>query len=240
MDFREALYQRYASSFKEAHGLDDPRAFAGYEAWARRKLLPVIEGVDRHAAVLELGCGSGPMLELLRRSGYANLRGVDTAPEMVERACVRGLRVERADVVSFLRSSSDTFQLIMALDFLEHFRKEELLPLVRLIHDRLAPGGALLIQTPNGEGLMPGRVVHGDLTHLTVFTPSSLEQLLRVEGFGAFQFFETGPVAKSLRGVVRVALWRVVRGVATAVKLIETGGRQAIWTENLICFCRRG
>lgn len=86
---------------------------------------------------------------------------------------------------------------------------------------------------------MPGRVVHGDLTHVTVFTPSSLEQLLRLEGFGEFQFFETGPVAKSLRGAIRVALWEIVRGVATVVKLIETGSRQMIWTENLICCCKR-
>ena len=38
-----------------------------------------------------------------------------------------------------------------------------------------------------------------------------------------------------LRGRLDVLLWAAVKQVANAVRYVETGKRQAIWTENLIC-----
>jgi hypothetical protein len=64
-------------------------------------------------------------------------------------------------------------------------------------------------------------------------------QLLRWGGFDAIECFESGPVAKNLRGSVRVVLWSIVRAVATAVRLVETGAVERVWTENLLCRCRR-
>lgn len=112
----------------------------------------------------------------------------------------------------------------------------ELLPAIR---ERLAPGGTLLLQAPNASGLLPNHVVYGDLTHSVVLNPSSLEQLLRVAGFSDIAFFETGPVAKNLKGAVRVALWSAVKLAANAVRIIEVGRGQSIWTENMICRCRK-
>jgi len=38
-----------------------------------------------------------------------------------------------------------------------------------------------------------------------------------------------------VRGKIDVALWAAIRAVANAVRHIETGKRQTIWTENFIC-----
>jgi hypothetical protein len=38
-----------------------------------------------------------------------------------------------------------------------------------------------------------------------------------------------------LRGKLDVALWAALKVVANSVRSIETGKRQAIWTENFIC-----
>jgi hypothetical protein len=93
----------------------------------------------------------------------------------------------------------------------------------------------LIVQTANGAGLLPGQVIHGDLTHQTIFTPGSLGQLLQAVGFDTLSFYETGPVPIRVRGRLDVALWRGIKAVANAVKQVETGKRQAIWTENFIC-----
>ena len=238
-DFRDVLYARYASSFKEGQGLDDERLHAGYLRWARHRILPLLDGVPREASVLEVGCGSGALLQLLRQEGFRNVRGVDVAPEMVARARAEGLEVVEDDVVRFLQRDERTHRLVLAMDFVEHFSKDELMTLVPLLAQRLEPGGVLMIQTPNGSGLLPNRVVHGDLTHLTVFTPSSLEQLLRLFGFSRFHFAETGPTPSSLKGAVRTILWSAVRTVAMAAKAIETGQVHHIWTENMLCRCEK-
>jgi 2-polyprenyl-3-methyl-5-hydroxy-6-metoxy-1,4-benzoquinol methylase len=239
-DFRQQLYERYASTFKEDHGLDDQASLEGYWSWARHRLLPLLGGLPRGARVLEIGCGTGPLLQLLRKEGWSRIEGVDVAPEMVARAQARGLEVRQGDVFAFLEGSDDRYDAIVALDFVEHFTKEELLRLLPMIHERLAPGGTLLLQTPNGEGLLPNRVVYGDLTHITVFTPQSLQQLLKVTGFEDFTFTETGPVPTTVTRAVRAALWSAIRFGAMAVKLVETGHRQRLWTENMLCRCRRG
>ena len=63
----------------------------------------------------------------------------------------------------------------------------------------------------------------------------SLAQLLRPVGFAKFDFYETGPTPIRLRGKIDVALWAGLKAVANAVRSIETGKRQSIWTENFIC-----
>ena len=117
----------------------------------------------------------------------------------------------------------------------EHFSRNELLRLTPLLYAALEPGGRLLVQTANGAGLFARQVIYGDLTHMTVLTPNSLAQLLRPVGFADFGFYETGPIPIRVRGKLDVALWAGLKAVANTIRYIETGKRQAIWTENFIC-----
>ncbi|MGY0021309.1 class I SAM-dependent methyltransferase [Streptomyces sp. cg35] len=48
--------------------------------------LPWLDGIDRHAAILDYGCGYGRTLQDLEQQGFDNLTGVDTSPGMIERA----------------------------------------------------------------------------------------------------------------------------------------------------------
>ena len=54
-------------------------------------------------------------------------------------------------------------------------------------------------------------------------------------GFADFGFYETGPIPIRVRGKIDVALWAGFKAIANAVRSVETGKRQAIWTENFIC-----
>src|SRR5207302_8404055 len=99
----------------------------------------------------------------------------------------------------------------------------------------LKPNGRLLVQTANGAGLFSRQVIYGDLTHLTIFTPQSLAQLLRGVGFVDLSFYESGPIPIRLRGKLDVALWSALKAVANVIRSIETGKHQQIWTENFIC-----
>ena len=77
-------------------------------------------------------------------------------------------------------------------------------------------------------------VIYGDLTHMTIFTPQTLGQLLRPAGFADLRFYETGPVPIGLRGKVDVALWATIKALANAIRHLETGKQQTIWTENFL------
>jgi 2-polyprenyl-3-methyl-5-hydroxy-6-metoxy-1,4-benzoquinol methylase len=238
-DFRGELYRQYVTGFK---GLDQPmdaKSLQSYLDWCRFKYGPLVAELSRDAPLLEVRCGPGNLLLYLAAEGFTKARGIDISEEQVQIALERGLDAEVADVFGFLPQVRTKFQVVFAIDFVEHFDRNELLALLRLIHGVLDTEGLLIVQTPNGQGLFPRQVIYADLTHLTILSPSSLRQALQLAGFCDVRFEETGPVPKDIRGKGRVMLWKAVKLVANLIRVIETGKTQRIWTENLICVARK-
>lgn len=237
-DFRAKLYAHYVRDFKGSQASGAYQANPGWKQWADRKIAPLLVGIPLSARVLDLGCGSGDLLAYLNGYGFRLAEGIDVSEEQVDLAVSRGLNASVADALEALRKRVGVYDVITAFDVLEHFSKDELLQLMEAVRNALRPNGVFIAQTPNGEGLLPGHVMYSDLTHVTILTPESLEHLLRVSGFVQCEFFETGPVSKNLVGVVRTILWSIARGIAIALRMIETGRSQRIWTENMICKCK--
>lgn len=230
-DFRHDLYDRYVTTFKGPGALSDAGAWAFWD----HKYLPLLRDLSPDAPILEIGCGEGRLLAYLARRGFRHASGVDISAEQIALAERRGVQAELADAFEVLARRRGTCAAIVAVDVLEHFSRDELGRLATSINAALMPGGRLIVQTANGAGLLPGQVIYGDLTHLTIFTPQSLAQLLTPAGFTRFSFFETGPTPVRVRGKLDVALWSAIRAVATIARRIETGKTQTIWTENFIC-----
>ena len=233
-DFRSRLYARYVSTFKASSALTG-HSLASQWKWCDYKILPLLADLPRAAAILELGCGPGYFLDYLRSRGFSNVRGVDISAEQIAIARGKGLPAEEADVFATLNDCGQAFDAIIAIDLLEHFSKAEGLQLADGVLQSLKPGGRIVLQTPNGSALLAGPIIYGDLTHLTIYNQSSLGQLLAIAGFGRIAFAETGPVAKNIRGVLRVGIWRLATVVAAVIRLAECGGWQRIWTQNILC-----
>ncbi|MDP3673079.1 MAG: methyltransferase domain-containing protein [Telluria sp.] len=234
-DFREELYEAYVSQFKRENidTGDVPRA--AFARWATARYLPFLSHLPRNAAVLELGCGPGRLLRFLKDQGFTQVTGVDVSAQQTAIAESQGLAVVTSDIRRYLAGHAAAFDAIILIDVVEHFTKPELLAIFRLIHGSLRPGGLVLYQTVNGEGLFPAQVMFGDLTHMTYLTPGSSEQLLRAVGFAKMKFSDTGPVPVGVKGILRALAWRAVATGAGLLRRIETGKHQRIWTENFIC-----
>uniref|UniRef100_A0A7C6ECB1 Class I SAM-dependent methyltransferase n=1 Tax=candidate division WOR-3 bacterium TaxID=2052148 RepID=A0A7C6ECB1_UNCW3 len=236
-DFRNALYQSYVTKFKTEQTQIQGRAIESIWSWYEYKYLPLLADLDKNSAILELGCGPGYILEFLKQCGFTKAAGIDISEEQIAIATKRNLNVQTTDAFKYLATKKEVFDAIIAIDFLEHFSKEELFQLIPLIHQALKRDGRLIIQTPNGQGIFPHQVIYGDLTHLTIFTPDSLQQLLNLFGFDQIKFYETGPIPKTIKGKIRFRLWQLIKHFANLIRSIETGKRQMIWTENMICLC---
>jgi 2-polyprenyl-3-methyl-5-hydroxy-6-metoxy-1,4-benzoquinol methylase len=238
-DFRTELYKKYISSFKEYIGSKDSIDIkSDYQIFSRR-YIPLLKEFKRDAKIIELGCGSGYMLQFLKQHGFNNLYGIDISEEQIEKACQKGLNVEAKNVFNFFNENKEKYDIVFALDFVEHFHKNELLDLFTSINETMNNNGILIIHTPNGDGLFPRNHIYGDLTHLTIFNPNSLTQLLILTGFNEIKFYETGPEAKNFTGLIRLFLWKIVKGVVKAVRIIETGGSEKILTQDFICAARK-
>ncbi len=235
-DLRSELYEKYVSTFKGEQTSFNQRS---YWRWCDFRLKPWIFDLQPDASVLEIGCGPGYMLGYLSSLGYRNVQGIDVSAEQVELATTAGYNAQVLDVFVALDGALGKYDLILAFDFLEHFTREELGRLVCSLSRALKPGGRFIAQTPNGEGFHSTQIIYGDLTHCTILTPGAFRQLFRLGGFQQFEFKETGPVPKNVVGLIRTVLWRITRILLNLVRRIETGKVQAIWTENMLCQCRR-
>ncbi|GMR25282.1 MAG: hypothetical protein BMS9Abin39_0568 [Ignavibacteria bacterium] len=238
-DFREELYRRYSSTFKEHISEFDEKSVATTLSKYRYQYLPILKEFDKDIRILELGCGRGIFLEFLINNGYKNVFGIDVSKEQIDIAKAQTLNVEEIGVLEYLKSSNEKFDLIFAIDLIEHFHKDELILLFEGIYNNLRNGGAFVFHTPNGLGVNANKMIYSDLTHSTIFTPNSALQILKLTGFNEIKFFETEPYAKDVNGILRLLLWKIVKLFSNGIRLIETGGTEKILTQNFIGFSRK-
>lgn len=231
------LYASYVSGFK-APDLYSQCKIQHLWLWYDAKIGTWLRDIPKDAHILEIGCGAGYMLGYLQKKGYRNVIGIDLAPEYVKIAQARGYNAILADALEYLPQHANHYDVIIALDVLEHFTLDDGYKLCLEIYQALGTQGRLLIQTANGAGLFPNYVMYGDLTHRHIYSNSSLKQLLTLVNFHNVEFRETGP-APLIHFPLYVA-WQVIRLLMMGIKLIETGRLQTLWTENLLCLARKG
>jgi SAM-dependent methyltransferase len=232
--YRSRLYKHYRSGL----GLAAVSSEAEPARYILRRLLRVCIPKDRAARILDLGCGSGMLVHLLRQAGYQQAIGVDSSVEQVAAAEAAGITgIEQGDLLEFLRNTpSGSVAVVITWDVIEHLFKDETLDLAEQIARVLRPGGRWIIHVPNGESPFFGRIRYGDWTHEQAFTSGSLDQLLRAVGFQEVTYQEDRPVVHGVISAFRRVLWHLFRSILRLYLAAETGdaGHRLIVSQNLM------
>jgi SAM-dependent methyltransferase len=177
--------------------------FRGTEEEVRERLrayLPDLEEVGSLGEVLDLGCGRGEALGLLAAAGL-RVRGIDASAAMVARARERGLRAEQGDLFEALAASDEgALGAVVSFHVVEHLPPGSIDRLCRLAWRALAPGGVLILETPNTLSLVvAARRFWLDPTHRRPVHPETLELLARNAGFEPVERRELRPFAAAER-----------------------------------------
>ncbi|MBI5630343.1 MAG: class I SAM-dependent methyltransferase [Elusimicrobia bacterium] len=235
MDYRERIYSRYRST----HIKDvSPLTLEGlrYEARVFRKVFGPLLPSDKNAAIFELGCGSGSFLYFLGESGYKNVAGLEQDPEHVVAARRFGVaEAACGDALKHLSGVRERYDCVIAIDVVEHFKKEELFGLLDSVMGALKPGGVFVWRAPNADGLFAGRLRYGDLTHEISFTKSSAWQLMAAADFADVEISPEEPVVTGVRSAARVILWNLFKIALKAYLFAESYAHgECLLTPNLI------
>lgn len=152
------------------------------------------------AQVLDIGCGRGEWLSLLREHGIP-ARGVDVNADMVGICAQRGLQAQCADALEQLRAAPDGSLLgVTAFHVVEHLPTETALDLLAEAHRCLCPGGVVLFETPNPENICTAtHDFHVDPTHKSPIPPILLQFMFEFSGFEANEIVRLHPPMKSRR-----------------------------------------
>ena len=135
------------------------------------------------APVLDIGCGRGELLALLREAGV-EARGIDADADMVAFARGEGLDVEQADLLEYLeRVDAGSLGGIFMGQVVEHLPPAVLVRALELAAQKLRPGGVLVAETINPLSPIALRNYYADLTHAQPLVPETLELLARQSGF---------------------------------------------------------
>ncbi|MEW6772172.1 MAG: glycosyltransferase [Bacillota bacterium] len=146
----------------------------------KEEILPFFRGCGR---VLDIGCGQGLFLEMLREIGIEG-EGIDLDPVVVEKARAKGLRVQAASALDYLARHQKVYDGIMLGHIIEHLPGPDAVKLLYYCARSLRDGGVIAIQTPNF--LKPEVYLQNfwlDVTHVRPYPPPLLEAIL-----GALQF----------------------------------------------------
>lgn len=155
-------------------------------------LLPYLPK-QKDSAILEIGSGVGHNLAALKTLGYTNIKGTDYSKECVDICKNNGFDVQLVDErteKSFYKSHKGVFSMVVLYDVLEHYSPSDAAVLLTSVYDVLKNDGRIVISLPNANHPFSNTLLFADITHKSLYSMTSLSQLLRNCGLKRNRFFE--------------------------------------------------
>ena len=173
--------------------------FRGAEAAVRERQQMYAMRLRNHSPALDIGCGRGEMLEVFRQAGVA-ARGIDLNDDSVALCRSKGLEAEKADLFAYLNGLPDSsVGGVVCCQVVEHLPPERLPLMIRLLRDKLRPGGLVAIETPNPECLaIFATHFYIDPTHRHPIPPALMSFYLEEAGFGRIEVERLYPAVEAM------------------------------------------
>lgn len=157
--------------------------YRGDETTIKNRQKEYLEYFRDCETVLDLGCGRGEFLELLRENTITGY-GVDVNHVMIEYCRQKNLHVEEAEVSAHLQSLPDnSLEGIFSAQMIEHYSPKQLHQLLQLCFDKLQHQKYLVVETQNPQSLYALSHFYRDLSHEKPIHPDALQHLLKTVGF---------------------------------------------------------
>lgn len=238
MNYRPKIYTYYSSNRVDKLAPETVKGFKSREPYLKKIIrdhFPKNKGIK----MLEVGCGHGAFQYYIQQAGYTNSIGIDGSKEQVQEAHRLIIKnVIQADMFEYLRTIEyNSIDLLIAIDVIEHFTKEELSDLADEFFRVLKAGGKMICHTTNGDSPFGSSIFFRDYTHELSFTRQSIAQLFLASGFSAVESYENKPIPHGLKSMVRYMLWEyVVRNIYRFLIVVETGAcdKNAILTQSFL------
>ena len=182
-----------------------------------RAYLPFVQPLTRINSSfhgLDLGCGRGEWLELMRDI-EVDFRGVDLDLGMIESAKQHGLNVSHRDALLELQSLDDeSLSVVSGFHIAEHLPFDTLKCLIFESFRVLAPGGLLILETPNPENITVGTAsFYLDPSHTQPIPSELLSFVSEHVGFERVKVLKLNDL-EGLKEADSISLMGVLNGVS--------------------------
>ena len=184
LDIDDSIYLKFEDRFR------------GSQEQIKERLLAYSDYVEKLKAspdslALDVGCGRGEWLELLRENGIT-AKGIDLNGTMAWLCNEKNLDVTHGDCIEFLEKvPPDTFDAITGFQVIEHLSFKKMFHLFNLCFAALKPNGFVMFETPNINNLLvAANLFYSDPSHINKLTSDSLKFYLGEAGFDNVEFLQ--------------------------------------------------
>ncbi len=235
MLYKEEIYKKYVSNHNvHLYGNTSIQAIErNFTLWDYfyERFLPK----NKNSKILDLGSGEGAFVYYLQQKGYLDTYGIDISDEQIKLGETLGIeKIQKIDIISFLKKSENTYDFVIARDVLEHFTKPEIFEILKLTHNVLKQEGQMMIQVPNGWGIWHEKIYYGDITHESLFSIDSARQVFFSTGFAKVDSYPLEFPVVNIKSFIRKIVWRGMVFQSKFRKWIATGDGSGIFTPNLL------
>jgi SAM-dependent methyltransferase len=166
-----------------------------------RVYLPILMDAGIKGAIVDLGCGRGEWLEVLRDEGF-EARGVEKNRAMIEQCRERSLEVTESDAITYLQGlPAGSLRAVTGFHFIEHLPFETLIRLLDEVVRVLKPGGLAIFETPNPENIMVSSYnFYLDPTHRNPLPGPMARFLLESRGLSRVRVMMLNPLEHKIEG----------------------------------------
>lgn len=184
--------------------------------------------------ILEIGCGDGHFLELLKKSGgHKRLVGLEFNSQAIISARNKGFEVQSEMVETFARNSENAgaFDAVASFQVLEHVKNPR--AFLESCLKCLKKGGLLVVAVPNDDGFIKfatNDILNVPPHHISRWNESVIEYLAKKYGLKLISF-QTEPVAEYHKKGYRMA---VLKKYISRILHLKLGMVEYPWTIRYI------
>jgi len=129
--------------------------------WHHLKFSRVIAALGKsNNSILDIGCFGGTFLGMIPETTFSKQVGIDILEEQIEYANKKyGTHFRKFFLTEDIKSNGFSvdgyFDVITLIEVVEHLTKPQIAEIITFAHNKLKPGGRLIITTPNYASAWP-------------------------------------------------------------------------------------
>jgi O-antigen chain-terminating methyltransferase len=173
--------------------------FRGAEDTVKMQLEEYLSFFKKGKKVLDLGCGRGEFLDLLK-SKWIDAEGIDINEQMAKICQDKGLMCKKGDILKQLAEYGDgSLGGIFSSQVIEHLPPSYLKRMLDIAYVKLAPSSPIVLETINPTSVFAlVQIYHLDISHKQPIHPQALKYLLESSGFEDIEIQYSAPLEKEM------------------------------------------
>ena len=173
--------------------------FRGSEELIKERQKIYLDYINKQKSVLDIGCGRGEFLELLKENGIKAF-GIDSNRQMVKRCLDKGLGVEYSDAISYLKNYQGNLGNVFLSMIVEHLDFKDIFTIISTAWEKMEKDSVILIETINPNSFYAQSKTYViDPTHINLVSPETLSYTFQKIGFRDLKIIYKSPVPKEQR-----------------------------------------